>query len=721
MRLGKSNAQALPFTQRLSNGGGGILLLSATNDEQTGFEIDLPSIMSGTNVPKFMMALRLSIDNFDDSEDFYIWSHASLPANYRFFWDASGDNWEVSFSGGGNVRSYDIPGGLSVLPTDGTPFILMFAYDDAQTQDMEIIVATESATTVIEDRPPDGGFDTDASANLVIGQRGAQGSDGDMTVYEVGFAEDWTGTRQDLATALVNDVFGNVTDIDWSARYELDDNANGNVTNGDLSLEDREGGVDITVGDGTPVYAGALLPSVPLFGKDTGFNALTSKYAGNIEKFREFWNGENNVLVLADSFGISNRDDRMQNGLFTTMNLAKGWMGYGASCSGSSGQGGPVKYIQIGSITYPADGGRTDGIDADESLYDGNVVQGIPVKITEFEVGTGYSATANRAMRIDFAHDNDDSGAYTTLSENALNDSFIAGDLRIGFYTYKAAGQQHVTGFGWNDTTVNNNTDFDVSGDGDGFSYHGDRELASGDGRGWIYADDSWAADVGGNNVFFQCAGVRIFDPNKEGSEMLPALAQNSWSVIGHSNPKDLDNVLGEKRYTQAELNSYLGAVIQDTSKPLWVVLFINQESGISEQRTQFENIKNKMKAACTANSLTFGGFLLISPWRTGQTLASATFPEACLTYAARDPDSESFAISLYALTDGLLLDNSDDTVAQAAFASANGYDAIETLGAGTIDISSKDLLDGANLHPADAESATAFGFILNKYIKQLT
>jgi hypothetical protein len=220
--------------------------------------------------------------------------------------------------------------------------------------------------------------------------------------------------------------------------------------------------------------------------------------------------------------------------------------------------------------------------------------------------------------------------------------------------------------------------------------------------------DASWEA---AGSLSFVVAGAKW--TSSYGNMMVTALAESSWSINDFGVEATPDAVT--KGMRDEELERWL-ELMYNTSYPLYVMLWIAPETtSVSGEMTKLTNLIARYQAAWTAVGGGSCRFLFIGVWRSADNAKCVAQCQAM--YNVAQARNDTFFISCYALLGGILWDTSDTGGVQSDWATARGWNAI-VHNNGTLNAATLNAID--TVHPADADSAFFFSYILGQYMEDL-
>jgi hypothetical protein len=493
------------------------------------------------------------------------------------------------------------------------------------------------------------------------------------------------------------------------------------------------------------------------------FNVMSDLVGGDATVAQRFWNrNAKNLMVLGDSFTLSTlHEHRMGAGIMTGWNHPAGWGGFHwPAFNGISNQ-----FLVLETVTATVSGAeQTLQYMSNEANSPPNPGIGMMIfndtyapgancgGIQEWHVNASYdnSGEANGVITDSQLLVDDYGGTRETVVSNWIKDQ----DIRAKpIYMYSS------TGVGSSSSSGNPHdgmiADINVrTGSGDGSPITGSPFTLATDYEPSLGLEDAADGDSGFNllnaeitidtssetnshiqladtanwdsateNLSYVHCGYKVYRADRTGITSL-VWADNSWDTDDHAMDSDKTKDGGGKHSRDSEIRRWM-EIMFDTSEPLY--LFFWQycdyaDISVSNYMSHLEDIRIRYTEAWQAVGGTTVNFIWGGSWRAVGGVAvdgntqTQTENEAMWRHAESAPGV--FYINAYGLTGGIVWDNSDTGGDQSAWAESKGWNAIPHLN-GTVDVSTKDLLDVPGTHANTTEAAFFFAYILAEVFEQ--
>jgi hypothetical protein len=480
------------------------------------------------------------------------------------------------------------------------------------------------------------------------------------------------------------------------------------------------------------------------------YNALTDITGGNKAVAGRFWaQGIENVMAVGDSYTLSSLHAyRMAQGIMLGWNHPSGWRGFHVPVS----EGGNA---DIYTTTVETTGSGAEqtiqnmGDNIAQQIFHDEYYPGANIGgIKEWELNGYTNVQANGVVHrtqlmVDF---------YSDAATPTVVADWIKGqDIRIKpiyMYGLTGVGAGHdgmiatasfragsgdgteVTG---SPVTLASSYDSDLGLEDVAASESGlnlfDLEITldtSAEANAKVHLADTAAWDAAVTNLSYIHCGYKLYRADTSGM-MLATWADNSWETRHHAIEYPQDGT--QKQSRDIELARWMDIMFDDKSKPLFVVMFqyadydetLNVHEYMGWLKDICENyITQWQSVGGQAVYFLFGGTIMgdggLGGADTAERRAQCELENEAMWRVAQERNDVYF-VSLYALTGGILWDNSDTGGDQSAWAEARGWDAIANLNT-TVDASAANYLDGTKVHANSLDAAFFFAWIWAEQIQ---
>ena len=458
------------------------------------------------------------------------------------------------------------------------------------------------------------------------------------------------------------------------------------------------------------------------------FDVLADLTNGPAHIAQELWSPQTrNLLCVGDSIMHHGSPLRLYDGILRAWDLPAGWRGFHATTASGAG----VRQWRGYADGYDdVDAYRSD-LSVTEASFGGAHFYGLPHHHLDHDVGLGFvnGEPGRRIERVSLRPQGFDIGVvdewftgnpitmqlmYLYHSAPGPDERYVAdidagvgagiGVLDGGPWSY---GSDFEIGFGLSD----------IAAGGPGINLMDRRHPIPTDQgpdaiRLTLRSTDDWEQP---NQIRCVYLGAKV--AGGPGGVMAGVLAENSWESWNWG--LDAPALVNTKRFTNDELDRYLDLMFDDKDCPLYVVVMEGHEpTGVADYIANNHVRNNRITAAWQRVGGGEARFIYVGTYRTMDDQAARRQNSAFFRTAGQRDDT--FYVNLYGLLGGILWATNNTGGDQAAWAEAQGWDAI-AINSGILDMGHRNALDMWGVHPVDAEAAFFFAWVAAERIRQVS